>query len=120
MRIICNALHKDHTAELFKNLKVLTVFEIYQYQLGIFMFKWNTSKLPAHLTNIFISVHDIHNYCTRNHSHLYHPHTTSTAASYTLRFQGPKFWNSLGQNLTNCSSSLSFKKRLKLYLLNKE
>ena len=45
-------------------LKLLTIFDIYNYQLGIFMFKWQTNVLPIKFATLFTPNNTIHDYDT--------------------------------------------------------
>ena len=45
---------------------MLGVKSLYLYELGLFMFKFNNSLLPANFNNYFKSVKNVHNYYTRS------------------------------------------------------
>ena len=35
IRILCNVKYRDHTPELFYNMKLLTIYQIIEFQTGI-------------------------------------------------------------------------------------
>ncbi len=75
IRNICNAPYKCHTAPLFGELKVLTLFDLYDYQLGIFLYKFHTGMLPGVFTNFYSSNSLNHDYNTRYRHHLSPPYS---------------------------------------------
>ena len=84
-----------HTAPYFKNLHVLTIFDIYTLQVSQFMFKVTFNLLPSSLVTFFQINSAVHSYNTR-HLHDYHISSIRTAKRLkTLRHSGPRIWNSL-------------------------
>ena len=87
--------NKDYRAlwePSFKNLKIwLKVFEINSLQTGIFMFSYcnhllpSTSTIFSHLVLLsMITILDLHR----------------LLGQFSISYQGPLFWNSLGKHLT--------------------
>ena len=96
IRLITSTGYSFNGNKLFNTeLNILTVFDMYRRQLGIFMFKINNNMLPAKFCNLFILNSSIHSYSTRNSSnyHLYNINTTIAKKSFI--FSGMHFWNSL-------------------------
>ena len=46
IRIGCNVKYRDHTPELFYDLKLLTIYQIIEFETGISMYKESNMKLP--------------------------------------------------------------------------
>ena len=108
MRNVFNAKHNSHVNPLFLKLKLLNVADTFNYNLGIFMYKYTYSMVPKSFTNFFkkLQMHDRSlNYVTKR----VYSEGLRTIPSNTL----PKFWNSLKLELKRSSSLNLFKKELK-------
>ena len=81
------------------------------------MFNYNTNNLPSVFDNLFVSNERIHNYPTRRSNQYHLPLLRTIRAQNTFVFTGPKFWNSLDGSLKESPSFLSFKRKLKLFLI---
>ena len=102
-----------------KELKLLKFHDIHLFQLGFFMFSLKNSTLPSKFNNLFLINSQIHNYNTRN-AHLFRlPLCRTNTRQFSIYFQGPKFYNSLNSTITALSSSASFKRKLKEFLLSR-
>ena len=116
IRIVANADYLSHTKPLFKNLKILDIFNLNTFSIVCFMFQYHNGLLPSPFLNIFLKNSDIHQYNTRS-SHCYRSHTCRTnIKQFTILYNGPKIWNSLPKHITNTSSFSLFKKHLFSYL----
>ena len=106
----------DHTAPLFNRLQTLTLTDINNLQTGIFMYKYINKLLPQAFTTYFTAVHDVHDYSTRSCNKLYIPFTRTSYSINTLRFHGPRLWNSIDEAVKTQSSvgrfKISYKKDL--------
>ena len=97
VRNICKLKYLTHTAPYFKNLHVLTIFDIYTLQVSQFMFKVRPTfnLLPSSLATYFQINSAVHSYNTR-HLQDYHISSIRTAKRLkTLRHSGLRIWNSL-------------------------
>ena len=54
IRIVCNVKYRDHTPELFYDMKLLTIYQIIVFKTGIFMYKAFHMKLPCNLQKLFL------------------------------------------------------------------
>ena len=118
LRIIFNLNPLAHTDELFFKNNILKVNEIYLFQLGQFMFKFNNKKAPKFFDNIFYRNDIVHKYPTRHSNEFHLPLLRTILAQNTFVFTGPKFWNSLDHTLTDSNTICSFKYKLKKSLLS--
>ena len=117
LRIIFNLNMRAHTDDLFCSNRLLKVKDLYLFQLGQFMFNYKKNNLPKVFDKIFYRNERLHNYPTR-HSNEYHlPLLRTLLAQNTFVFTGPRFWNNLNDVHKNASSLPSFKRNLKLFLL---
>ena len=119
LRIVSNSTYDAHTGPIFKELKLLKFHDIHSLQLGIFMFSFKNSTLPSKFNNFFLLNSQIHNYNTRNAQSFRLPLCRTNTRKFSIYFQGPKFYNSLNSDITSSSSSASFKRKLKEFLLSK-
>ena len=115
IRIICSAPFRAHTAPLFKNLGILPLKLMYKFQLAIFMFKVYHNMHPAVIIKYF-KVNT--NTRTRQYGQYRIPSHKCQSFEKSVVIQGPKLFNELINNLELNSSIHSFKKVLKLFLLN--
>ena len=73
---------------------------------------------PFQFNNLFLINSQIHNYNTRNAHSFRLPLCRTNTRQFSIYFQGPKFYNSLNSTRTGSSSSASFKRKLKEFLLS--
>ena len=103
---------------LFSQLKLLNIYQIYKYQLAIYMFKI-VHKLVPHLNHqLFSTGSSIHGYDTRFKDALRKHACRTKLPQSTFCFQGPKLWNNLADPIKSSPSLTIFKKNLKISLLS--
>lgn len=117
LRIICHTNFLAHTDPLFFDNKILKIKDLYLLQLGQFMLNFKKEALPEIFRTMFLKNHSFHNYPTRHSDEFHLPLLRTALAQNTFIYDGPKFWNSLCENIRNAPSLYSFKKRLKSHLL---
>ena len=110
---------KVSMSPLFRQFKLLQLWDVYNLELGKLMFKYFKEQLPSNFTKIFEKLENIHQKNTRQNSHtkLHLKRTNTKKAQRSLAFAGTKFWLKLSINLKNLNSFNLFKKKLKAYLL---
>ena len=103
IRIISNTSRRSSITKQYHNLGILKIIDIYTYEVAKLMHQHTMQKLPHCFTSLFINISDIHAKNTRSNSK-----TTSTPPKYStrrcqksIRFQGPKIWNSLSPEIRN-------------------
>ena len=117
LRIICNTAIRSHTDPLFFDNKILKIRELYLFQLGQFMYNYNKHTLPQIFDTMFPKNRSFHNYPTRQCNEFHLPLLRTSLAKKTFIYDGPKFWNSLSNDIKDNLSLNSFKNRLKAFLL---
>ena len=70
VRIITHSSYLSHSKPIFMKLGVLPIYQLYEYNLGIFMFLFNKQLLPNMFNSLFNRNSDVHNYNTRTKSNL--------------------------------------------------
>ena len=66
IRIVSNSSYLSHTKPLFEKFKTLTISDLYDKELGIFMYKYKKGMLPSSFDHVFTDLESVHNYDTRN------------------------------------------------------
>ena len=112
VRIMCHKTRLTHTAPLFKSLSVLTVAKIHSYMCLLFVF-----KMLQNDSDWFVIHSNSFNTRLSNQSFLTLPPIYSTHSRRSIRWVGPKLWNSLPNNLRSITNYNSFKFHVKRYLL---
>ena len=84
------------------------------------MYKFHKKLLPSAFSDFFTPVRSIHNYNTRlaSKSSFARPISHTNYGIFSIRFQGPKIWNSIDESLKSTSLAV-FKKKLKNLFIDK-
>ena len=80
LRIVNNSHYFAHTNPFFVKHKSLKINDLYNLQLGSFMFQLVHNELPKCLTSMFTSNKLVHSYSTRQASLFHIPLTRSSLA----------------------------------------
>ena len=118
IRIMSRSAFDAHTDPLFKNLKILNLESIYKFQVGKFMYQYRSGLLPDSFNNMFLVTHQVHSYGTRSSKFFHLPLCRTNVRMFSISFQGPKFFNSLSSEIRNATSTASFCRKLKAFLLS--
>ena len=118
VRIIANKPFDAHTKPLFKELQILQFTDIFLFQLGKFMYLFKKGLVPGIFNEMFLINNQIHSYNTRK-SNAFHIFPSRTnLRRFAISFQGPKFFNSLNNDVQTAVSISLFKSKLKAFLLS--
>jgi exonuclease III len=119
VRIIFNAHYRDHTSPLFAELKLLHFNDLYNLNLGKFMYRYINNLLPSCFSSCFTLTSDVHSYNTRSSSNknIYVSFNRTSMFKNGLVQRGTHFWNSLPTPLKTSLSLSTFTKQLKTQLL---
>ena len=77
------------------------------------MYSFSTGNLPTKFDSFFSVNKSIHSYNTRQV-----PFIGFLSAGHSISFQGPKFFNTLSSEIKNSVTLMSFKYKLKDFLIN--
>ena len=114
IRIISNTSRRSSITKQYHNLGVLKIIDLYTCEVVKLMHQHTMQKLPHCFTSFFTNISDIHEKNTRSNSknNFYLPKYSATRCQKSIRFQGPKIWNSLSPEIRNQPYS-KFKNNLK-------
>ena len=114
MRIMTFSRFDEHSGPLFKSLNIIKLSDLVTFQIAIIMFKFHNQLLPPVFNDLFISVNRIHSYNTRHAAKqsYYLPKAKTNYGIFNIRFQGPRVWNSIEEQIKSSSLKL-FKEKLK-------
>ena len=65
LRCIFNVGYREHTAPLFMESKIMTIYQLNDYMVCIFMYMYHHSQLPVTFDNMFITNDNIYTHSTR-------------------------------------------------------
>ena len=108
---------RAHTDTLFFDNKILKIKDLYCFQLGEFMYNYNSKSLPNIFNDLFHRNNHIHNYPTRRSGEFHLLLLRTIHAQNTFIFTGPRLWNNLDHNIKGAKSLMSFKYWLRKHLL---
>ncbi len=109
LRIITKSNFFDHTQPLFKETRIIKLFDLNTLEIAIYMYK--------HIyRNRNINNEVCHNYPTRTRNEIRAPQHNLTIFQHSMSYMGPKIWKSVPDNIKNLPSLHSFKKHYKLYM----
>ena len=106
IRIVSRSSFDAHTNPIFVSLRILKFEDIIKLQIGKVMYLYKNGLLPVSFNDMFLLNCDIHSYNTRNKNSFRLPYCRTNVRKFSLRFQGPKIFNSLSSEIQNASSSL--------------
>ena len=118
IRMVSRSGCDAHTDPIFKELKYLKLNGIHLLQLGQFMYSFITGNLPTKFDSFFSVNKCIHSYNTRYASFFRLPLCRTNISQFSISFQGPKFFNTLSSEIKNSPTLMSFKYKLKDFLIN--
>ena len=113
IRIISKSTFDSHPGPIFKELKLLKLFDIRQLELGKLMFSVNYSLLPPKFNNYFSLNKQVHSYATRYANDFHLPFCRTNLRKFSVSFQGPPYYSSLENDIKETNSLYSFKVKLK-------
>ena len=119
IRVVSHSPFLAHSSPIFYNNKLLTIYDMYEYQLGIFMFLCHKKLLPSSLLHYYTLNSDIHSYPTRNAANYHLPSVRTCLSQKSIIYQGPVVWNSLSDEIRKSNTLNLFKARFKRFLFSK-
>ncbi len=117
IRSIMGANYNAHTADLFKDLNLLPVDKLWNFQVGKFMYMSLNNQLPVCLSNIYRVNNDIHNHNTRQRLEPHRMKQRTTLAANSFISKGPSLWHELPNNLKTSENIKIFSHRLRNLLI---
>jgi len=82
--------YRDHSEPLFRELKLLSIYQLCLKQILIFVYESLNCFLPRHCTNYFTETKSIHAYATRGHeTNLYLAKALKVCRHNSIIIRGP-------------------------------
>jgi exonuclease III len=117
VRKIVGLPYNSHTEQSFTQLGILKFEQIKQLQISEFMHRYTFKRLPDVYVNYFNLASDFHSYNTRNQNTYRSEFARTNSRKFSIKYTGPSVWNGLPHDLRSISSRNSFKKHLKIWLI---
>ena len=116
IRLICNADRLPHTNAMFKDTSILMLSEFVKYKTAIVMFNLFHGILPIQLQRRFSKYSSVHS--TRQKKSFVMVQVRTNLKAMCLSVYGVKLWNTLPDEIKNCTNVNIFKKCLKKHFLS--
>ena len=120
IRIVSRSSFGVHANPILVSLRILTFGDIIKLQIGRVMYLYRNGFLPKRINDMFWLNCDVHSYNTRSKNSFLLPYCRTNVTKFSLRFQGPKIFNSLSSEIHNVSSTALFNSKLKSFFLDKD
>ena len=121
MQAVCGADYRSHPASMIKELNILPVKALIEYNVIVFMNDHWRNKLPVHFTNYFPLVHQVrhihYNFRNTNDMHIFR-----VKYEYLKKFPFilfPEAWNNFASAYKNEDNPFKFRSELKRDLILK-
>ena len=113
IRYLHKAYNNHPTTTIFKNSETLRINELYQLEVGKFMYDVINKLIPPAILLMFTPTSDIHEHNTRHQSGIHIvPHRTKVAYK-TILHQGPNNWSGIRESIKNSKTKKIFSFHLK-------
>ena len=118
IRIIANAKWNAHTAPLFRDFQLLSIFNFNKLQTCCFMYKISNCLLPTVFQNLFTLNSNVHDHKPRHYSKLHVISHRTNSRAYSIQIYGVRLWNMLSKDITEVPSLSIFKSKCKKHLIH--
>jgi len=117
IRSVAKAKYNEQILQLFNSLSILKLNDLVNFQMALFMYKYNWDILPLSLRQCFTRNDAFHHHNTR-HSRDHHiASRRSCFMSDCFIYQAPNLWSNLPNHFKQAYSSNVFKNQIKrLYI----
>jgi hypothetical protein len=117
-RIMTFSEFRTPAKPLFRQLDIMTVYQIYAFQLAQFSYKLINNHFV--LNTLFTKPKtnsEIHSHDTRQKLDMHVEYSRTVLRQKTIELQIPLFWNTIPLEIKHSKSLTIFKKRIKSYIL---
>ena len=108
VRLISDAPFLAHADPLFYENNILKIYDQNKHSLATYVYK---------NIDVLLEYQRLHNYSTRNRENLLPPFHRLRTTQQSVLFNAINVWNSVPQNIKECTSVCGFKNRYKRYLI---
>ena len=112
IRIVNRVPYLEHTKPLFESMKTLTLFQLYDLNCILFIYKCLNSDKYKEFRNKITRNSHFHNYNTRNSSDIRLPGIRLKNIRQSFFYKGIDLWNRLNTNLIIYKPNIQFKSNL--------
>ena len=122
IRIINGVPPRTNVERLHVTMGILSSKRIYNYAIGLFIYKYVNNMLPELFVDSFSNVTDLHHYNTRhaNRNSIYVAFHSSTRGQQSFSHCGPRIWNFMPSSMMpNCPIGLFKTSSRQLFLKSK-
>ena len=119
INIITKSNPREKVLPLFKKRGILTLDDLFTYEMAALMFKYRSNNVPYNLSQYFTLTSDIHKLNTRScfSDTYYLPRFKTNKLQDSIKFTGVTVWNKIPNEIKNCSLNV-FLKKLKIFILD--
>ena len=93
IRLITNSEWNAHTAPLFRDMNILTIYQLNLLHVASFMYKVHNNLLPQYFVDMFMSNCNVHSHNTRQCDDFPVPYHRLVPTSNNIRVYGVNIWN---------------------------
>ena len=119
LRLVTSSDWNASAAPLYQKPNILSLSKLNKFEIAKFIFNYSSKCLPTTFDQYLILAKTSHSQCTRYSAsdHLRIPLYKTNRLQRSIKFVGPKIWNSIPLKVRKTSYT-KFKKEYKIYLLN--
>ena len=117
VRLICKTNYLAHTHDLFKNLQLLTIHDLYEFYVDLYTFKVKNNLSPLNRINITFSHNQVYN--LRRGNDIDFQYCRTSIRKKFIAFTAIEFWTALPPYLKLITSFSLFKKTTFNFLINR-
>ena len=109
IRAVYGVPYYEHTNDLFENLQVLKLEDLYRARIIIYMHKAFYSDYDTDLLSKLTRFSDMHTHLTRNRSVIILLDFRKFKSRFSIEYVGPNMWNSLTYLRKDTEDQVNFK-----------
>ena len=117
VRVIWGATYREHTANIFSQLKIIKFFDLVKLRICTIVYKACNRLLPPKLLEL-LSFETSTMYRTRNSGKLKCKYARTNKKSMCLSICGISMFNNINKEIVNCRNVRLFNKMYKKFILN--
>ena len=118
VRVITHSKYLEHTGPLFDKLKLLTVYQVYEYNCLLFVYKCIKCNYFSEFKQRILINFDVHNHNTRKKTLRVSTIARLDICKRSFLYFGINAWNHLDSELKFINSIGYFKKKVKYHILS--
>ena len=101
-----------------RNRPILSIYQMYNFNIALFMYKYFNKQLPAAFDHVFQTKSSTMS--TRSNSRIIPISCRSTVYQQSIKYIGPKIWNKLPLEIRKSKSVGAFIKKAKIFYLKQK